>query len=123
MDFLADENFPMASVRRLVQAGHDVAAVAQDSPGVSDGEVLSRAVREKRALLTFDSDYGELLYGDHAAKPPQAGILYFRFTPACPEEPANHLISLMKLPGVSFAGYLTVLERERVRQRPLPGNR
>lgn len=56
MRFLADENFPLPSVRILSAARHDVAAVVQDSPGVADETVLERAVREARILLTFDRD-------------------------------------------------------------------
>jgi hypothetical protein len=43
--FLADENFPRPSVRRLRQAGLDVAIV---ETGSLDVAVLSRAVTEDR---------------------------------------------------------------------------
>lgn len=121
MDFLADENFPLASVRRLRQAGHDARAISEDSAGVADEEVLARASSEGRILLTFDSDYGSLLYATSTGYQPQAGVVYFRLDPAYPEEPADHLFELLQRPEVSFTGQLTVVERERIRQRPLPG--
>ena len=62
MKFLADENFPLPSVRRLREAGHDVAAIAAEEPGLQDEQVLSRAFREERIILTFDRDYGRFLY-------------------------------------------------------------
>jgi hypothetical protein len=40
MHFLANENFPLESVRSLRTAGHDVAAVIEDSRGAKDHEVL-----------------------------------------------------------------------------------
>ncbi|HOD05157.1 MAG TPA: DUF5615 family PIN-like protein [Anaerolineaceae bacterium] len=40
MRFLADENFPLASVQLLRQAGYEVAAIVQDSPGAKDSKVL-----------------------------------------------------------------------------------
>jgi hypothetical protein len=43
MRFLANENFPLASVQRLREAGHDVVAVVEWRPGAADTEVLSRA--------------------------------------------------------------------------------
>lgn len=46
MRFLANENFPLASVHVLRQAGYDVAALIQDSPGLRDAEVLLRSVNE-----------------------------------------------------------------------------
>jgi predicted nuclease of predicted toxin-antitoxin system len=116
--FLADENFPLASVRLLTTAGYEVAAVALESPGVMDEVVLERAVREGRVLLTFDRDYGGLLYL-RGSQPPE-GIVYFRFAPYSPEEPAEYLLTLLERLGDSLSGTLTVVERDRVRQRPLP---
>lgn len=117
MRFLADENFPRASVELLRGAGYDVAAIAEDSPGIQDSAVLERAAAENRIILTFDRDYGELIY--RLGLPPPQGLLYLRYNPHDPTEPAYHLLSLMTLAGFSLAGNYTVVERERVRQRPL----
>ncbi len=119
MRFLADENLPLPSIRLLSTAGHDVAAVALEWPGVPDEIVLDLAFREGRVLLTFDRDYGSLLYL-RGSQPPE-GIVYFRFAPSSPEEPAEYLLTLLERPGLSLLGMLTVAERDRVRQRPLPG--
>lgn len=119
MRFIADENFPLPSVRLLSEAEHDVVAVALESPGVPDETVLERAVRERRILLTFDRDYGGLLYL-RGSQPPE-GIVYFRFSPSSPEEPAEYLLALLEESGPALPGMLTVAEHDRVRQRPLPG--
>lgn len=120
MNLLADENFPLDAVERLRMAGHDVAAVVRDSPGISDKEVVERAAREGRVVLTFDRDYGELLYVETPGMPSPAGVVYFRFDPSPPEEPAFYLLALLDEPGWSAIGKFTVVERDRVRQRPLP---
>lgn len=116
MRFIADENFPLPSVRLLAAAGHDVAAVVLESPGVPDENVLERAVRERRILLTFDRDYGSMLY-EQGAQPPE-GVVYFRFASNSPEEPAEYLLALIERFGASLPGTFTVAERDRVRQRP-----
>lgn len=118
MRLLADENFPLPSVRLLSAAGHDNIAVALESPGAPDDAVLDRAFREGRTLLTFDRDYGGLLYL-RGSQPPE-GIVYFRFSPSSPEEPAEYLLALLGESGPALPGMLTVAERDRVRQRPLP---
>lgn len=118
MRFLADENFPLPSAHLLSAAGHDVVAVSPETPGLPDEIVLARAVREGRILLTFDRDYGDLLYF-RGSQPPE-GIVYFRFAPSSPEEPAEYLLSLLDQLGSSLPGTFIVAERDRVRQRLLP---
>ncbi len=62
MRFLANENFPLAAVEALRNAGHDVASVTTDAPGSIDESILQRSVTERRVLLTFDKDFGELVF-------------------------------------------------------------
>jgi len=118
MRFLADEDLPLASVRRLRGLGYDIAAIAEDSPGATDWEALARATHEDRIVLTFDRDYGELIYRKRLPSP--VGVIYFRFDPLTPEEPAEHVLRLLATSGLSLEGKFTVVERRQVRQRPLP---
>ena len=115
--FLANENFPLASVYQLHEVGYEIAAIIEDSPGITDAEVLRRAVEEERIILTFDRDYGELIY--RMKMPSPIGVVYFRYTPLTPEEPAQHLQRLLHIDGISLEGKFTVVERNQVRQRPL----
>ena len=62
MDFLANENFPLLSVRLLREAGHRVVSIIQEAPGGKDEDILKRAHTERLINLTFDRDYGELIY-------------------------------------------------------------
>ncbi|RKY03373.1 hypothetical protein DRP77_06230 [Candidatus Poribacteria bacterium] len=118
MRFLADENFPLKSVFQLRKAGYDVKAIAEGFSGAKDKEVLSIAAEEKRILLTFDRDYGELIY--RLESPVPEGVIFFRFTPSSPQEPADYVLALLRIPGLEVIGMFTVVERDRVRQRPLP---
>lgn len=117
MRWLANENFPLASIRRLRTNGEDVAAIAEDMSGAPDRDVLARAVNEARIILTFDRDYGELIFRIKRPAPP--GIAYFRFNPQTPEEPAERLLQLLGTAGFVFDGKFTVIERIQVRQRRL----
>ncbi|MDZ7992871.1 MAG: DUF5615 family PIN-like protein [Nostoc sp. EfeVER01] len=92
MRFLANENFPLPSVRLLRQAGYDVASVTEDCPGIEDTEVLNRAANEQRVILRFYRDYGELIY--RLRLPSPTGVIYLRFRPHIPEEPATLLLNL-----------------------------
>ncbi|RIK41893.1 MAG: hypothetical protein DCC55_10525 [Chloroflexi bacterium] len=121
MRFLADENFPRASIELLRSAGYTVAAIAEDSPGIQDLAVLERAAAEERIILTFDRDYGELIF--RFSLPAPAGLVYLRYDPREPTEPARDILRLMTLADLSLEGKFTVVERERVRQRPLLSNK
>jgi predicted nuclease of predicted toxin-antitoxin system len=76
MRLLANENFPLEAVQALRLAGHDAAWIREDAPGSPDDAVLSRAARERRLLLTFDKDFGALVFrrGANASN----GIVLFR---------------------------------------------
>ncbi|MEM1041576.1 MAG: DUF5615 family PIN-like protein [Bacteroidota bacterium] len=80
MRLLADEHIPFPSIRLLRDAGHDVASVAEATSSARDVEVLAQARTEDRILLTFDSDFGVLLFVNR--QPPPRGVVYFRYAQA-----------------------------------------
>jgi predicted nuclease of predicted toxin-antitoxin system len=117
MRFLANENLPLTSVRSLRAAGYDVAAISEEAPGVTDAEVLAQAAREGRIVLTFDRDYEELIYRYRLPSP--SGVLYLRFDPATPQEPGEYVLALLTAEEITLEGRFTVVQRARLRQRPL----
>lgn len=117
MQFLANENFPIASVRILCRAGYDVVAIIEDNPGIDDTTILAQAVAENRIILTFDSDYGNLIFRD---KLPPAAVIYLRYEPITPEEPAFHIVRLLAIEELALSQRFTVADRQSIRQRPLP---
>ena len=119
MRLLADENVPLPSVVALRAAGHDVAAGAEDAAGAPDADVLARARREGRVLLTLDRDFGELLFRQGGAAAPP-GVVYFRDVPPDPGHVAAVLLALAARPGLELAGRFTVVAERAVRQRPMP---
>jgi predicted nuclease of predicted toxin-antitoxin system len=119
MNFLANENFPLFSIRLLRDAGYTVASVIEDSPGARDYDVLKRASEGNYIILTFDRDYGELIYRRRSLLP--GGVAYFRFDPSTPEEPAEILLNILGKEKITLSGKFTVIERGRIRQRTLAG--
>ena len=121
MKLLANENFPLPSVQILRKAGYDVLSITEESSGIEDSEVLAWATSEQRVILTFDRDYGELIYRLGLSSP--SGVIYFRYQPLTPLEPAEQLLSLLQVEKLQFEGKFTVVERSQIRQRLLPENR
>jgi len=56
MNLLADESCAGPVIRALLEAGHDVVAIAEVANGATDEQVLERALNEKRVLITEDRD-------------------------------------------------------------------
>ncbi len=117
MKFLADENFPIDSVILLRDAGFEVHSIQESAPSLDDISILDLAVTNKHVLLTFDRDFGDLIFNQQLPAP--RGIVYFRFNPVSSDEPARLLLDL--IPEVKFENNITVITRSNIRQRELPG--
>lgn len=94
---LTDENFPAPSVAYLRAAGFDVVSVTEYRPGISDTEVLNLAVAQARWLITFDRDYGELVFAQQQAHP--IALLYLRLHTYRPEDPGRMIDTVPKTPA------------------------
>jgi predicted nuclease of predicted toxin-antitoxin system len=116
MRFLADENFPGSAVRCLSAGNHDVVWVRTERPGSSDSDVLDWAAREKRILLTFDKDFGELAY--RSGLPVSSGVVLFRIAMPSASD-AGEKIAARVTERSDWAGHFSVIEPARVRMRPL----
>ncbi len=81
---LLDENIPRGVAEGLLAAGHDVLSVAVASAGVDGRGVLTLARNARRVLLTFDSDFGDLIF--HRGEAPPPAVLYFRVHPVVAAE-------------------------------------
>jgi predicted nuclease of predicted toxin-antitoxin system len=92
MKLLANENLPLLSVKILENAGFDIKSIGQDFSGVLDSEVMDIAIKEQRTILTFDRDYGELIF--KKGYQPSKGVIYLRWDDFQPNEPGEYLIKL-----------------------------
>ena len=113
---LVNENFPAPSTRLLRAAGLDVLAIAEAHAGIPDEQVLSLARDMKRRLVTFDTDYADLLFRQRLAPPP--AVLLLREPRYRPEEPAEWVLASTAV-AAEVDGLFCVVSRQRVRKRPL----
>jgi predicted nuclease of predicted toxin-antitoxin system len=116
---LANENFPRGAVEALRLAGHDVVWIRTESPGITDEQVLARAVAEQRVLLTFDKDFGELAY--RVGLPSECGVVLFRIRMNPPDQVAGRVVDLIAS-RTDWVGHYSVIDDTKIRIRPLPGS-
>jgi predicted nuclease of predicted toxin-antitoxin system len=112
---LLNENFPAPAARALREAGFDVLCVAESCPGTADPVVLEMAVRERRWLITFDRDYGELVFARKCPAPP--AVILLRVPSYRPTEPADWVITLVQ-DQPDRLNRFTVFDGQTVRSRP-----
>lgn len=112
---LLDENIPRSAAVVLVQAGHDVALAAALAGGADDRAVLALARDQQRVLVTFDADFGDLIYRHGIAAPP--AVVYLRMDPL-----DGRLAGTLAAAALQeeVAGQFVVCSRDGVRRRPLP---
>jgi len=113
--FLANENFPKPSTIKLREKGWSVKSIQEDSPGISDNEVIKMASQLNLIILTFDSDYGELIFKYGKENPP--AVIFFRDKGNAPEFAGLMLLSLLENNMLSFSNAFTVIEAKNIRQR------
>ncbi len=62
MKILADENIEREFIEALREADFDVVSVRESYIGFADDEILQVAEQENAVILTYDTDFGELVF-------------------------------------------------------------
>ena len=112
---LANENFPLNSVHYLIAKGFDISAIGIDNPSIKNSDVMSIAIKEKRTIITFDRDYGELIF-KHNYKP-ESGVIYLRLDKYEEDEPGKIIEELIIKIGIELNNTFTVISKNGIRQR------
>lgn len=112
MRFLADECCDFSVVQALRTAGYDVLCVSEVKPRADDTEVIKRAGRDKRILLTEDKDFGQLVYA-HGYKIP--GVIFLRFPSSARKSIAEDVVKLVDQQGENLIGCFTTVQPGQIR--------
>ena len=117
MRLLADENIPRLVVEFISSRGHDALWVGKVAPGIKDREVFSLATTQKRTLITFDTDFGELVFRLGVGAP--FGVILFRLSPDAPSEIAQSIVRALESQK-DWRNCFSVVDENRIRMRFLP---
>jgi len=116
MEFIVDESAGTAVVNYLRTAGHNVLAVAEAMPQADDQDILARATRDGRILITNDKDFGELIFRSGQA---HHGVVLLRLRDESPANRVRVVNSVLALHANRLAGHFTVATEGSVRIRPV----
>ena len=116
MKFLADECCDLGLVEFLRKKGHQVDYIQESLQGLTDREVLKRAKKDERVLLTEDKDFGELVY---RLRLPSHGIILLRFNPHDKKIKYQRLFQLISTYSKKLPGNFIVIDKQKFRIRPL----
>ncbi len=116
MRLLADENLSERLIMALRAAGHDVEWVKETCTGAADRAIIADAEASGRVLITFDKDFGELIYR-HGVRN-LTGVILLRL----PDVSRSEIAVL--LPAIiggrdDWEGHFSVVRRDRIRMVPL----
>jgi predicted nuclease of predicted toxin-antitoxin system len=114
MKLLADENIPLETVELLEESGYDVLSILRNHSGISDSEIIRLSNKEERLIITFDKDFGFLVFAQGLH--PTNGVIFLRNAELIPETTAQILIKLLQS-GYSFEKCMTVVTEHFIRQR------
>lgn len=119
MRFLADMGVAASTVRALAGAGQDAVHLRDlDLQRLPDEEILAKARGERRIVLTFDLDFGDLLaLGMHESP----SVIIFRLRDETPQSVTPKLFEVIRQRASELeAGAVVVVEDDRYRLRRLP---
>ncbi len=115
MKFLADENIPTLTMDLLRDQGIDIISILAVGRGLKDSDLLRTANEQGRFLVTFDKDFGDLVFKTGMQT---KGVVLLRFTPTSPEQVAQKLKALLES-GVKLENNFAVIDEERIRLTPI----
>lgn len=120
MRFLADECLDGRLVEGLRRAGHDVLAVRDHGRGAGDRSVLESARRERRALVTEDKGFGDMVVRRGASVP---GVVLVRYAQRDVWAVLEQLLAVVGQQGERLHRMYAVVTPARARVRRLDAPR
>lgn len=113
--FLLDENISYTTVAQLLDLGYDAKVVSGDLAGIKDPGVVELAIAENRIIVTFDSDFGTLVFKKGLLPP---GVVFLRLASFRPKTISTLLHNIVEEGEINLRGYFTVVTEKGIRQRP-----
>ncbi len=111
MRFLADENISNKIVNALKSKGIDIVSIQELASSLSDETVLATASMQNRILITFDADFGELVF---KRKLKTKGIILLKFVPKSSQHTLETIATVLATQA-KIEGHFLIIKEKRIR--------
>lgn len=119
MQFLGDMGVSLRVIEWLRAAGHDAVHLRDEGlQRLPNGDIFQKGLTEKRIVLTFDLDFGEILAGSAGQV---VSVVLFRLHDTRTSHVMERLQTVLDQSAAELlAGAIIVVEEGRHRVRKLP---
>ena len=93
----------------LKTSGIDIVPIKEYTSGISDEAVLEAANKQNRILITFDSDFGELIFKQ---KLKARGVILLKFAPKSTQQIVDTTLNVLKTQAKIEDHFLIVKEKK-----------
>jgi len=115
MKFLVDENIGSSVISFLRNKSFNVSSIAEKCPGITDREILKKAVKENRILITADKDFGDLIFYSRRT---HKGIILLRLKDQSSSAKIEVIDKLLKFHRGKIIKRFVVVTKDKVKIRP-----
>jgi predicted nuclease of predicted toxin-antitoxin system len=117
--FLADMGVSMTTIGALREAGGEAVHLREEGLlTLADDQILEKAIKEQRVILTFALDFAELLAAGGGRSP---SVVLFRMRNQTPAAVTPRLFRVLETCRSALeTGAIVIVEDEGYRVRPLP---
>jgi len=114
MRILADENIEREFIEALREANFDIVSVRESYVGIADDEILRVAEKENAVILTYDTDFGELVFRYNLKS---RGVILLRVSGLSLTEKIGKTILAIRQHEAELKNAFTVVSEKLVRIR------
>jgi predicted nuclease of predicted toxin-antitoxin system len=111
LKFLADENISNKVVNALKSRGIDIISIKEVTSGIDDVTVLENAYQQNRVVITFDADFGELVFRRRLQT---RGVILLKFIPKSHEQIIETILNILET-GATLEGTFIIAQEEKMR--------
>lgn len=116
MKFVVDESTGRAVAKFLKEEGYDTVFVGSDNKGIEDEEIVDKAAKEERIIITNDKDFGELTVREDKKS---EGVLLLRLKIETPSNKVRTVENILREHKEKLENNLVIARENQIKVREI----